>query len=176
MASRESISILFVCLGNICRSPAAEGNFRHLVEERGFAKNIRIDSAGTGAWHAGEPPNPNMRRAAAEAGVQLAGRARQFQQTDFEKFDYILAMDESNYADLLEQARTPQAGAKLYKFRVFDPEAGLAAEASDTAPETPDPYYGGFEGFRQVQGIAQRTSAAFLDWLCERHGLAANKA
>ena len=127
-------SLLFVCLGNICRSPAADGIARALAAERGL--NWRIDSAGTGAWHIGKMPDARMMSAAAARGIDLSPlRARQAEPDDFRRFDHIFAMDHSNLADL-EQIRPVEATANLELF--------LAQG------EVPDPYYGGADGFDQV--------------------------
>lgn len=127
-------SLLFVCLGNICRSPAADGIARALAAERGL--NWRIDSAGTGAWHIGKMPDARMMSAAAARGIDLSPlRARQAEPDDFRRFDHIFAMDHSNLADL-EQIRPAEATASLDLF--------LAQG------EVPDPYYGGADGFDQV--------------------------
>ncbi len=159
----EKIRVLFVCLGNICRSPAAEGTFRHLVEEQGLADRFEIDSAGTGAYHTGEPPNANSRRAASRRGIQLGGRARQFKSRDFEKFEYIFTMDASNHRDVLALARSDAQREQVRMFRQFDPNAAGAK----TVPDVPDPYYGGEAGFDNVQDIMLATSRDLLEWLLE---------
>ena len=126
--------LLFVCLGNICRSPAADGIARAMVAQQGL--DWRIDSAGTGAWHIGHPPDNRMISAAAARGIDLTRlRARQAEPDDFLRFDHIFAMDESNLADL-EQICPPEATAQLSLF---------LAEA-----DVPDPYYGGDDGFERV--------------------------
>lgn len=131
--------LLFVCLGNICRSPAADGIARALVAARGL--DWRIDSAGTGAWHAGHPPDPRMIEAAAERGIDLTPlRARQAEPDDFLRFDHIFAMDRRNLADL--RAMQPQDGrATLRLFLDSD--------------EVPDPYYGGPDGFERVLDLIE---------------------
>lgn len=148
--------VLFVCLGNICRSPAAEAVFRHLVDEAGLADQFVIDSAGTGAWHIGEPADARMREAAVRRHVRLAGLARQVQASDFTRFDHILAMDASNLAHLRQRApRAHQATLRL--FRDFDPEG--------PGEDVPDPYYGGADGFDEVLEIVTRTGRALLEHL-----------
>jgi len=145
--------VLFVCLGNICRSPAAEGVFRHLVAAAGLADEFAIDSAGTGAWHSGEPADHRMRKAASTRGITLSSIARQVTSSDFDNFDWILAMDASNLQDLRRLSRaSPRARVRL--FRDFDPDA--------PGTDVPDPYYGGPEGFADVIDIVTRTSAALL--------------
>lgn len=150
-------SILFVCLGNICRSPTAEGVFQHLVNEAGLGSEIHIDSAGTGAWHVGNPANSKSQATANRHGVTLHSRARQFQVSDFEDFDLILAMDRSNLNDILSMDRTGAYAHKVKLFREYDPEPGDG--------EVPDPYYGGQQGFEEVYQICLRTSAAILKQL-----------
>lgn len=172
--------VLFVCLGNICRSPAAEGTFLHLVRERGVADRFDIDSCGTSAYHIGEPANSTSRSVARGHGIELPSRARQFAQTDFARFDYIFAMDGSNLAELESLADNSDEAARLWKFRCFDPEsrAARSLEAEDfvnsrernhSAPDVPDPYYGGRDGFTNVQQIMLRTSAHLLDCLLQRY-------
>lgn len=149
-------SVLFVCLGNICRSPTAEGILRHYVADRGLTDKIDIDSAGTGAWHQGEPPDQRMTAAAKRKGFILSGKARKVTSKDFQKFDFILAMDQSNL-DSLESFQPESSRAKLHLFRAFDPVPdGL---------DTPDPYYGGQAGFDEVVQIVDRTCQALLDYL-----------
>lgn len=152
--------VLFVCLGNICRSPTAEGVFRALVERAGATSSFEIDSAGTGAWHAGEPPDRRMTAAAGRAGFALSGAARQVTPADFGRFDYILAMDQRNLEDL-EGLRPSPEGARLELFRAWDPEG---------PGDTPDPYYGGPEGFDEVVRIVERTARALLEELSARPG------
>lgn len=135
---------MFVCLGNICRSPAAEGILRALAEEQGQNDDLYIDSAGIGAWHVGEQPDRRMRKHAAQRGYDLSSlRARQFRSDDFEKFDWIVVMDEENYQDVMRKVPSHTSSNKLAKvvrmkdffndFKGYD--------------HVPDPYYGGSEGF-----------------------------
>lgn len=155
----EPTRVLFVCLGNICRSPTAEAVFRTLVEAEGLGDVIEVDSAGTGGWHAGEGPDPRMVEAGKRRGHRLGGRARQVQDEDFTRFDLILAMDGANLAEL--QRRAPaRATAEVRRFRDFDPEA--------PGGDVPDPYYGGRRGFDDVVDIVERTSAALLDYVRSR--------
>lgn len=143
--------ILFVCLGNICRSPLGEGVCRHLAQELGV--EVEVDSAGTGAYHAGEAPDPRSQEVAAKHGVSLAEqRARQVTQADFARFDLILAMDAANLRDL--EARSPAgAHAELKLFRSYDPEG---------PGDVPDPYYGGPGGFDTVYAMVARSCRALL--------------
>ncbi len=148
--------VLFVCLGNICRSPAAEGAFRRLVAEAGLADSIEVDSAGTGAWHEGQPADRRMRQAAERRGVMLTSIARQVTGDDFERFDHIFAMDESNLRDL--QAMAPSAHRdKIRLFRDLDPDG--------PGEDVPDPYYGGPSGFDLVLDIVTRVGRALVDEL-----------
>ncbi len=142
--------ILFVCLGNICRSPLAEGLFRHKATERGLAGEFEIDSAGTGAWHAGELPDKRMRRVAADRGVSLDDiRARRVELTDIFEFDHVFAMDRSNLADLRSFDVPDYVRGRIVLFRDFDPDP--------SHPDVPDPYYGGERGFQEVFDIVART-------------------
>jgi len=148
--------ILFVCLGNICRSPTAEGVFRKLVTEAGMAERFQISSAGTGGWHIGDLPDRRMRAAASKRGYRLESRARQVDSVDFEKFDHIIAMDRSNHADLL--ALCPdEHRSKIALLRDWD------EEPDDL--DVPDPYYGGPEGFDLVIDIVERSCRRLLDHL-----------
>jgi len=171
-------SVLFVCLGNICRSPLAEGIFRHQAEIRGLADRFEADSAGTGAWHTGEPPDSRSVAVAASHGVRLTGTARQVVMDDFGRFDLIVAMDRSNQRSLegLREGGTrwglgrrrygrgrgaaPHGGpnrARIVMMRDYDPSGG--------DPDVPDPYYGGPGGFEQVYRILERACGALLDEL-----------
>jgi protein-tyrosine phosphatase len=135
--------ILFVCMGNICRSPTAEGVMRALLREEGLEGRIEVDSAGTGSWHAGEPPDTRAAEAAGRRGIALAGAARQVTSEDFERFDLVVAMDRSNLRDLLAIAPDEDAAEKVRLLREFDP-------AADGDLDVPDPYYGGDRGFETV--------------------------
>ncbi|WDD94574.1 low molecular weight phosphotyrosine protein phosphatase [Burkholderia sp. FERM BP-3421] len=138
----KSVAICFVCLGNICRSPSAEGVMRELVRAAGLAGSITIDSAGTGDWHLGEPPDTRAQQAARSRGYDLSAlRARQIEPGDFERFDLVLAMDAANLAEL--RKRCPA--------RHHDKVRLLAEFGSDAAVrEIADPYFGGAQGFEQV--------------------------
>ncbi|MEH1949884.1 MAG: low molecular weight protein-tyrosine-phosphatase [Nostoc sp.] len=135
--------LLFVCLGNICRSPSAENIMNHLIEQAGLSEHILCDSAGTSSYHVGSPPDRRMSAAAAtKLGIKLRGRARQFQKSDFQDFDLILAMDRENYENILTLDRTRQYQHKVRLMCEFC--------SRHTLKEVPDPYYGGEEGFNQV--------------------------
>jgi protein-tyrosine phosphatase len=152
------VRVLFVCLGNICRSPLAEGVFRDKVRAAGLSDRIEIDSAGTGGWHVGEPPDRRMIATARGHGVDLsAQRARQFADTDLADFDHILAMDKSNLHDILYLDEGQDFGQRVTLFRQWDPEPGTY--------EVPDPYYGGPEGFEEVYRMVDRTAENLLQGL-----------
>lgn len=163
------VRVLFVCLGNICRSPVAEGVFRQKVRDAGLEEHIKVDSAGTGAWHVGNPPDSRMMATARGHGVDLsAQRARQFVDTDLADFDHILAMDKSNLHDILYLDTGNDFGHRVTLFRQWDPEPGDY--------EVPDPYYGGDEGFEHVYGIVDRTAEALLKGLVAHYELEAANA
>lgn len=148
------MKVLFVCLGNICRSPTAEGVFRHYVEQAGLSDKITIDSAGTAEWHIGKAPDPRTVAAAAKRGYDLSPlRGRQAQIEDFAKFDLILAMDKSNLSNL--QAIQP-ADAKA-ELALYLPRFGISPD------EVPDPYYGGEDGFELVLDMLEQASEVLLD-------------
>ena len=153
-------------MGNICRSPAAEGTFRHLVKKKGLDHLFEIDSAGTHAYHVGEPPNSNATKAAAGRGISLQHSARQFRFVDYLEFDYILPMDHDNQDGVLQLARNTEDRSKVFLFRQFDPDA-----RSGPVPGVPDPYYGGMDGFEVVQDIMDRTAAGLLKWILEKEGI-----
>ena len=158
------IRLCFVCLGNICRSPTAEGIMLHLVREAGLEAAIQIDSAGTGAYHAGELADARSRKVAAARGFDLPSRARQFKAADYERFDYVLAMDASNLANLQALTSSDDDLAKLSLLRKWDPE-------TDGEPDVPDPYYGGPRGFDEVFDMCERACRALLTTLRQRHQL-----
>ena len=156
--------ILFVCLGNICRSPTAEGVVRRLVRERGLGERVGIDSAGTGGWHAGNPPDERATEAAGRRGIVLEGAARRFDALrDFERFDLILAMDEENRRDLLALAPDEEARAKVRLLREYDADARATGDL-----EVPDPYYGGDDGFEHVLDVVERAAEGLLDEVAAR--------
>jgi protein-tyrosine phosphatase len=150
--------VLFVCMGNICRSPTAEGVFRHLVREAGREGEIEIDSAGTGGWHVGEPPDTRATEAARRRGIDLGGEGRQFSPADFDRFDLILAMDEQNRREILALAPDDAARSKVSLFREFDPASNGAADL-----DVPDPYFGGDQGFEHVLDLVDSASRGLLD-------------
>lgn len=156
--SVESIGVLFVCLGNICRSPLAEGWFLALVREAGVDPWYVVDSAGTGDYHVGELPDPRTREVARRAGIELTSRARQVTSEDLHRFDYLIAMDGSNLRYLERLARRSGGTAELRLLREFDPE-------SPHDLDVPDPYYGGLSGFERVQEIIRRSCRGLLEYL-----------
>lgn len=150
-----AVKVLFVCLGNICRSPTAHGVFQHLVDKAGLQHAIKVDSAGTGAWHIGEPPDGRAMQAAQKRGYDLSPlRARRFTAEDLQEFDYVLAMDEENLQDMLaDNIKPPRTHVGL--FLDFDKNAQFR--------EVPDPYYGGPKGFERVLDLIESASRELLD-------------
>ncbi len=148
------IKVLFICMGNICRSPTAEGVFRAVVEEAGLATRIEIDSAGTHAYHIGEPPDQRSQQAALSRGIDLSQQqARKVQATDFTAFDYVLVMDGDNFNNLA--ALCPEE--QLDKMQLF---LSYATELAET--DVPDPYYGGDKGFEYVLDLVEAASQGLL--------------
>lgn len=150
-----TVRVCFVCLGNICRSPTAEGIFRKLVADAGLSEAFVIESAGTGDWHVGDPPDSRSVAAAATHGVHLEGRAAQFTAASFDRFDHVLAMDSDNRTNLNRMARDGADRAKIALLRDYDPTAPKGASV-------PDPYYGGADGFEDVFAICQRACDGLL--------------
>lgn len=158
------VRVLFVCLGNICRSPLAEALFQKKVVEAGLADRIEVDSAGTGGWHVGAPPDERMTATAARRGADLGAlRARQLARADLDYYDHVFVMDKGNLHDTLALDPDGDHGTRVRLFREFDPEPGDY--------QVPDPYYGGPSGFDRVYDIADRTTDAILDRLRHAHGL-----
>jgi protein-tyrosine phosphatase len=150
------VNVLMVCLGNICRSPTAEAVLRAKLEAAGLAHRVSVDSAGTGDWHIGNPPDPRSQRHAAKRGYDLSAlRGRQVAEADFHRFDLILAMDENNLADL--QRLAPDGGHRA-ELRLF------------AHVEVPDPYTGGAEGFERVLDLVETTSDIWVKNLAARLG------
>ncbi len=157
--AQERVRLLFVCLGNICRSPTAEGVMRHLVVQEGVEDEIEMDSAGTGSWHVGSAPDARATAAAAGRGVTLAGTARQVRQADFAEFDLILAMDRANLRDLRAAAPGEQEREKVRLLREFDP---VGPNPTHPDLDVPDPYYGGEDGFREVFELVRAACEGLL--------------
>lgn len=146
--------VLFLCLGNICRSPTAEAVFRAKVAHRGLERLFSIDSAGTSDWHIGSPPDNRSAAAAKERGISMEGlTARQLEPADFDRFDYIWAMDKTNLRDA-EALQPASSKARLELFMSY---------ATDWPNEVPDPYYGGNQGFERVLDMLEDASDCFLD-------------
>ena len=144
MRADNKVSVLFVCMGNICRSPSGEGVFQHYVADQGYADQFYIDSAGTIAYHTGEPADARMREVAARRGYQLTSRARKVTEQDLDTFDLVVAMDRDNLIDMEAMVNGPKQHVRLL---------GTFLDGyvdNDEAPCVPDPYYGGTAGFEQV--------------------------
>jgi protein-tyrosine phosphatase len=157
------LKICFVCLGNICRSPTAEGVMQKLVADAGLADRVKVDSAGTAGYHSGELADRRSRAAAKARGIELTSRARQFRREDWDRFDYVLAMDRDNHSDLADQAPASQRH-KLFLLREFEP-----TKSKDV--DVPDPYYGGSSGFETVLDICEAACLGFLAHLKREHEL-----
>jgi protein-tyrosine phosphatase len=156
-----TIKLLFVCLGNICRSPSAEGIMNHLIAQQGLGNSIQCDSAGTSDYHVGAAPDIRMTQAARNSGVTLAGRSRQFEMLDFKTFDFILAMDQANYQSLMMLDRTGQ----------FKDKVRLMCEFCQTFSDkdVPDPYYGGPDGFKYVIDLLTDACNGLLEYVIQNH-------
>lgn len=155
------VKVLFICMGNICRSPTAEAVFRHYVEKEGFAGRIHIDSAGTYDYHVGDAPDARAQHAAKQRGYDMSQlRGRQVEAGDFKRFDYVLAMDEANLS-ILQRLRPRDAESHLGLFLEF---AERHAEH-----EVPDPYYGGPEGFERVLDLVEDAAHGLLQHIRQQH-------
>lgn len=158
LRAKDHISILFVCLGNICRSPAAEGVMQALVDEEGAAARFTIDSAGTGDYHIGDLPDRRMRIHARRRGYELTHRCRQIRAYDFDDFDIIVAMDASNERNLRRIAPSPESEAKIVQMAEF-------VDIASRYDHIPDPYYEGAEGFELVLDLLQSACRNLYDAL-----------
>lgn len=157
------INVLFVCLGNICRSPMAEGILKELVQKQGLSELIHVDSAGTSGFHAGEQPDNRMKDIAAQHGILLSHQAKKLVYEDFDRFDYILSMDSANLDIILAmQKRSEFTRSKILMMRSFDPEV-------EDDMDVPDPYYGGMNGFENVYQMLYRSNEKLLEFLRQRH-------
>jgi protein-tyrosine phosphatase len=158
------VHVLFVCLGNICRSPLAEGIFKKLVREAGLSSFVEADSAGTSRWHIDEPPDTRSMQIAAMNGIRLDHLGRQILKNDMDKFDYILAMDNDNLEEILRLQNPDQFHkARVMLMRDFDNQQSGA--------DIPDPYYGGQQGFQLVYDMLEESLSNFLDYLIQEHKL-----
>ena len=156
----EKKKILFVCLGNICRSPSAEAVFNGVIKKEGIADQFEVDSAGTSGWHAGEPADRRMQSHAVKRGYDLTSISRKFNpHSDFDHFDMIIGMDDSNIENLKRMARTTNDLKKIYKMTDFGQEFNY--------DEVPDPYYGGSEGFELVLDLLEDANKGFLEAIKE---------
>jgi protein-tyrosine phosphatase len=164
VARSGEVSVCFVCLGNICRSPTAEGVMRHLVKEAKLEHAIKVESAGTAGYHSGEAPDRRARAAGARRGITIGGAARQFVRADWARFDYVLAMDRSNFEDLEGTAPAAARAGKLHLLRSFDP-------ASPPGANVPDPYYGGDDGFDEVLELCLSACRPLLERIRRERGL-----
>ena len=149
--------LLFVCLGNICRSPAAEGVFLHLIEEQGLSDHFIVDSAGTGSWHVGNKADPRMRAAADRRGIHLPSRARQIELDDFSRFDLVVTMDSDNLRNVRSLAK--EAGNKA----TATIRPMLSYARSTQLEDVPDPYYGGEQGFEQVLDLLEDACSGLIE-------------
>ena len=150
-------SVLFVCLGNICRSPAAEAVFQNLINDKGIGNQFIVDSAGTGSWHVGKKADSRMRFAAKQRNINIMSNARQIREDDFLKFKYILVMDNSNFNNVLDFKNRVKGSdfARILKIQDF---SSIFAEK-----EVPDPYFGGDAGFDHVLDILEDSVSCFLE-------------
>lgn len=159
------LKILYVCLGNICRSPIAEGIMQKLISEKGLSNKISVDSAGTTDYHIGKLPDQRTRHNAENHGITLIHKCRQLSFQDFSDFNYIVAMDQNNLDNInllsLRAFGNYQSEENVFLLRKFDNE--------DNEKSVPDPYYGKKDDFEQVFQIVSRCNKVFLDWLAERH-------
>ena len=160
----ERIGVLFVCLGNICRSPVAAGVFRDVVRSEGFADRFDIDSAGTSDYHIGDPPDARSAEEAQRRGLTLDHAARQIGAEDFARFDYVIAMDASNLGRIKRLASGAAGRAELRLLRSFD-------DSARDDLEVPDPYFGGPDGFADVHDMIERASRGLLEHIRAQHGL-----
>ena len=154
----KTLSVCFVCHGNICRSPLAQGVMESIVNQEGLKKSILISSAGVSSWHVGEPPDSRMQHTARKHGIALNSRGRHFEGHDFNQIDLILAMDRSNLETLKSLRPEAETRDKLFLFRSFDPD-------NNGDLEVPDPYYGGEKGFELVYQMVERTCPKILEHL-----------
>jgi protein-tyrosine phosphatase len=157
------INVLCLCLGNICRSPLAEGILKSVIKERGLDAQISVDSAGTNGYHDGEAADPRSQKTAQKHGLILTSKSRQITAGDYSKFDYILVMDDSNRKNVQRMAPNGTALPTIYKIRAFD--------NVQSGADVDDPYYGGQDGFDKAWDLLKESSTNFVDYLIKEHGL-----
>jgi protein-tyrosine phosphatase len=160
-STSDRIRVLFVCLGNICRSPLAEAVFRHKVREREVEHLFDIDSAGTSGYHDGAAPDLRSTETARRRGVELTGQSRKLTAADLRRFDYVVAMDAENLREIRALEAAAGGTAHIHRLREWDPEGGA---------DVPDPYYGGPSGFEDVHDIVDRSCGALLDHILAERG------
>lgn len=153
--SKNTYNVLFVCLGNICRSPAAEGIFKKMVRKQGLDEVIKVDSAGTAGYHVGELPDMRMRQHGLRRGYKFDSLSRKFKSPDFDKFDIILAMDDSNYNNIIRMATDLESEAKVHRMMDF--------ANNYQNDHVPDPYYSGSEGFELVLDLLEDACSGLLE-------------
>lgn len=159
----EPIRVCFVCLGNICRSPTAEAVMTHLVREAGLEGRIEVDSAGTGGWHVGDPPDDRAHAEARRRGIEMTSRARQLHVGDLAFFDLVVAMDHRNLGDIHDLSLEPAHRDKVVLLRSFDPASASASMGSRPDDlDVPDPYYGGPDGFAHVFDLVEAACRGLL--------------
>ena len=157
------LKIIFVCMGNICRSPSGEAVFRKIVQERNLESAFYIDSAGTSAYHVGETADRRMKKHASQRGFHLTSRSRRFTSQDIDEFDYIIAMDRENYEDILSLDKKGTRNGKIHMMT----EYSTCCRGDDV----PDPYYGGDNGFELVLDLLEESCLGLLESLIKKHGL-----
>lgn len=151
----QKVSVLFVCLGNICRSPAAEGIMKKLVTDNHLEESVFVDSAGTSGWHEGELPDTRMRMHGQRRGYDFCSLSRKFRYDDFELFDYIIVMDDDNYRNVKKLAKTEDDVARIYRMTDFSDKF--------SHHQVPDPYYGGASGFELVMDLLEDACGNLLN-------------
>lgn len=154
---KKKVKVLFICLGNICRSPAAQGAFENIVRKENKEFMFEIDSCGTSGFHDGELADPRTRKVALKRGIHLTHRSRKLTSNDLHYFDYLLVMDDNNFKDVNSLINDEQTRTKLFKFGSFDPE--------NDSNIIPDPYYGSEREFEKVQDLVEKCSIGFLKFL-----------
>ena len=159
----KKISVLFVCLGNICRSPAAEALFIKKIKEKQIEDRFLVDSAGTGSWHVGKKADSRMRIAAKDREIEITSKARQINKNDFQEFNYILTMDDENYRNVMS-LKNREPYSDVCKVRKIQDFANSFLEK-----EVPDPYFGGEQGFDYVLNILDDSTSGFLDYIVKNH-------